>query len=227
MDRIYEPRFHVGRTYASVCAHASLHVSMFYGQQTCLPHFPGSLFQYWGKGFKPEDWFLSINNLAVFNETFVYGRCCEEDSGNYRVQKAQSWPLENLQPRVEGELHIDSYDKKAPEGRCYGTGLNTGLWGCCCCSVAELCLTLSDPMDCSMPGFPVLHYLPEFAQTHVHWVSDAIQPSHPLSSPSPAFSLSQHQGLFQWVSFSHQVAKGLELQLQHQSFQWIFRTDFL
>ena len=170
MDRIYEPRFHVGRTYASVCAHASLHVSMFYGQQTCLPHFPGSR----GKGFKPEDWFLSINNLAVFNETFVYGRCCEEDSGNYRVQKAQSWPLENLQPRVEGELHIDSYDKKAPEGRCYGTGLNTGLWGCCCCSVAELCLTLSDPMDCSMPGFPVLHYLPEFAQVHIHWVGDAI-----------------------------------------------------
>ena len=65
-------------------------------------------------------------------------------------------------------------------------------------------------------------------QTHVHWVGDAIQPSHPLSSPcSPAFNLSQHQGLFQWVSSSHQVAKGLEFQFQHQSFQWIFRTDFL
>ena len=64
--------------------------------------------------------------------------------------------------------------------------------------------------------------------THVHWVGDAIQPSHPLSSPSPpAFNLSQHQGLFQWVSSSHQVAKGLEFQLQHQSFQCIFRTDFL
>ena len=62
----------------------------------------------------------------------------------------------------------------------------------------------------------------------IHWVSDAIQPSHPLSSPSPpAFNLSQHQGLFQWVSSSHQVAKVLEFQLQHQSFQWIFRTDFL
>ena len=83
-------------------------------------------------------------------------------------------------------------------------------------------------MDCSMPDCPVLHYLLEFAQTHVHWVSDAIQPSHPLSSPSPpAFSLSQHQGLFQWVSSSHQVAKVLEFQLQHQSFQWIFRTDLL
>ena len=70
------------------------------------------------------------------------------------------------------------------------------------------CPTLCDPMDCSTPGFPVHHHLPEFIQTHVHWVSDAIQPSHPLSSPSPpAFSLFQHQGLFQWVSSSHQVAK--------------------
>ena len=66
-------------------------------------------------------------------------------------------------------------------------------------SVAQLCLTLCDPMDCSMPGIPVLHQLPELAQTLVHWVGDAIQPSHPLLSPSPpAFNLSQHQGLFQW-----------------------------
>ena len=73
-----------------------------------------------------------------------------------------------------------------------------------------------------------LHHLPELAQTHVHRVSDTIQPSHPLSFPSPsAFNLSQHQGLFRWVSSSHQVAKVLEQQLQHQSFQWIFRTDFL
>ena len=71
-------------------------------------------------------------------------------------------------------------------------------------------------MDCSTPGFPVHHKLPELAQTHVHWVSDAIQPSHPLSSPSPCtFSLSQHQGLFQGVSSSHQVAEVLEFQLQH------------
>ena len=95
-------------------------------------------------------------------------------------------------------------------------------------SVTQSCLTLCDPMDCSTPGLPVQHQLPEFTQTHVHWVSDAIQPSHPLSSPfSPAFNLSQHQGLFQWVRSSHQVAKVLEFQLQHQSFQWIFRTDFL
>ena len=83
-------------------------------------------------------------------------------------------------------------------------------------------------MDYSMPGYPVLHHLLECTQIYVHWVGDAIQPSHPLSSPSPpAFNLSQHQGLFQWVSSSHQVAKVLELQLQHQSFQWIFRVDFL
>ena len=85
---------------------------------------------------------------------------------------------------------------------------------CCCCSVTQSCLTLFHPMDCSTPGSPVLHYLPKFAQTHVHWVSDAIQPFHPLSSPSPpAFNLSQYHGLFQWVSSSHQVAKVLELQL--------------
>ena len=85
-------------------------------------------------------------------------------------------------------------------------------------SVAQLCLTLCNPMDCSMSGFPVHHQLPSQtpcpSQTHVHWVSDAIQPSHPLSSPSlPAFHLSHHQGLMQWVSSSHQVTKILELQL--------------
>ena len=93
-------------------------------------------------------------------------------------------------------------------------------------SVAQSCSTLCDPVDCSTTGLPVHHQLPELTQTHVHWLSDAIQPSHPLSSPSPpAFNLSQHQGLFQWVSSLHQVAKVLEFQLQHQSFQWTPRTD--
>ena len=97
-----------------------------------------------------------------------------------------------------------------------------------CCSVAKLCLAHRNPMDCSMPGFPVLHHLLEFAHTHVHWVGDAIQPSQSPSPPSPpALNLVQHQSLFQWVSSSHQVAIVLELQLQHQSFQWIFRTDLL
>ena len=95
-------------------------------------------------------------------------------------------------------------------------------------SVAQSCLTLCNSMTCSMPGFPVHHQLPELAQTHVHWVGDAIQPSHTLSSPSPPdLNLSQHQGLFQWVSSLHHVAIVLEFQLQHQPFQWIFRVDFL
>ena len=96
------------------------------------------------------------------------------------------------------------------------------------CSVAQSCPTLCDSMNCSTPGFPVLHYLPEFAQNHVCWIGDAIQPSHPFLLPSPpALNLSQHQGLFQWLSSSHRVAKVLELQLQHPSFQGIFRVDFL
>ena len=94
-----------------------------------------------------------------------------------------------------------------------------GILDCChciiwkCCSVAKSYLSLCKPMDCGMPGFSVFHCLPEFVQIHVHWVGDTIQPSHPLSTPSlPAFNLSQHQGLFQWVNSSHQVAKVLELQ---------------
>ena len=91
-------------------------------------------------------------------------------------------------------------------------------------SVAQSCLTLCDPMTCSTPGLPVHHQLLEFTQTHVHWVGDAVQPSYPLSPSPPAFNVSQHQGLFQWVSSSHQVAKVLEFQLQRQSFQWTPRT---
>ena len=95
-------------------------------------------------------------------------------------------------------------------------------------SVAHSCPILCDPMDCSMPGFPIHHQLLEPTQTHVHCVSDAMQPSHLLLPPSlSTFNLSQDQGLFHWVSSLHQVAKGLEFKLQHQSFQWTFRTDFL
>ena len=91
------------------------------------------------------------------------------------------------------------------------------------CSFVSIC----NPMDRSVPGFRVHHQLLKLAQTHVHWVSDAIQPTHALSSPSPpAFNLSQHQGLFKRVSSSHQVAKVSEFQFHHQSFQWMFRTDF-
>ena len=101
-------------------------------------------------------------------------------------------------------------------------------WRLYTCFSVKSCLTLYDPTGCSMLGFSVLDYLPEFAQTHVHWVDNAIQQFHPLSPPFlSALNLSQHQDLFQWVSSLHQVAKVLELQLQHQSFQWIFRVDFL
>ena len=104
-------------------------------------------------------------------------------------------------------------------------------------SVAQSCLTLCDLMDCSTPGLPCPSPTPGvysnslswvIESTHVHWVGDAMQSSHPLLCPSPpAFNLSKHQGLFKWVSSSHQVARVLEFQLQAQSFQWIFRTDFL
>ena len=95
-------------------------------------------------------------------------------------------------------------------------------------SVAQSCLTLCDLMNRSTPGLPVHHQLPEFTQTHVHWVGDAIQPSHPLSSPyPPAPNPSQHQSLFQWVNSSHEVAKVLEFQLQHHSFQRNHRADLL
>ena len=105
--------------------------------------------------------------------------------------------------------------------------IDTDTMEYCSCSVTQLCLTLCDSVNSSTLGFPILYYLPEFIQTHVHWISDAIQPSHPLSSPSPpTFNLAQCQDLFQWVSHSHQVAKVLELQLQHLSFQWIFSISF-
>ena len=95
-------------------------------------------------------------------------------------------------------------------------------------SFAQSCLTLCDPMNCSMPGLPVHHQLLEFTQTHVHRVGDAIHPSHPLSSPfPPAPNPSQQQSLFQWVNSLHEVAKVLEFQLQHQSFWWTPRTDLL
>ena len=95
-------------------------------------------------------------------------------------------------------------------------------------SVAESCPTLCDPMNCSMAGLPVHHQLLEFTQTHVHPVSDAIQPSHPPSFPFPPVpNPSPHQSLFQWVNSSHEVAKVLEFQLQHHSFQRTPRADLL
>ena len=111
------------------------------------------------------------------------------------------WMKHKLESRLLGEISITSDMQMTPP-----------LW--------QKVQFSSDPMDCSMPGFPVYHQLPEPTQTHVHRIGDAIQPSHPLSSPSPpAFNLSQHQGLFQRVSSSHQVASVLEFHLEHRSFQ--------
>ena len=126
--------------------------------------------------------------------------------------------------------HLSLVSDFVTKDQCETLGLSAGVCVCVCVrryatrhqfiSITQLCPILCDPMDYSTPGFPVHHQLLALAQTHVHWFSDAIQPSHPLSSPSPpAFNLSQHQGLFQWVSSSYHVAKVLEFQLQHQSFQ--------
>ena len=140
-------------------------------------------------------------------------------------------PKEQSQNSQQGQRAIP-----LPE---YGGSLNYLLltWDVHCCflikillnqfsSIALSCPILCNPMDCSMPDLPVHHQHHKLAETHVRQVSGAIQPSHPLSPPSPpAFNPSQHQGLFQWLSSSHQVAKVLEF--QRKSLQWIFRTDFL
>ena len=127
--------------------------------------------------------------------------------------RESSWP--RLNP---GLLYCSRFFTTEPPGKPWRGG-----------SVQSLShVLLWDLMNCSTPGFPILHCLLEFVQTRVHRVSDAIQPSHPLSPLyPPALNLSQHQGLFHWVNSSHQVAKVLELQLQHQPFQWIFQIDFL
>ena len=117
---------------------------------------------------------------------------------------------ESWQQKECGEL--GSMGSMHSSSRCHG--LSALFGGRKFSSVPQSCLTLCNPMDCSIPGSPVHYQFPEFTQTHVHWVSDGTQPSHPLSSPSPpAFNLSQHQGLFQWVSSVHSVAKVLEFQL--------------
>ena len=150
---------------------------------------------------------------------------------SFFIDKIPLWLLKHLLGKLISQVH-DHQLCKIPllflNGTWHSGNPFSLLFDCCCCSVTQSCPTLCDPMDCSTPSFPVLHYLPEISQSYVHQVSDAIQPSHPLSSPfSPAFNLSQHQGLFQWVSASYQVAKVLEFQLQHQSFQWLFRVVFL
>ena len=159
----------------------------------------------------------SSSNLIILSKAFV----------------SRSGPLDHYLPIAPLCSHrILSYKKMA---MCLVTVILSHHWALLYLfrhvqfsSVAQTCPTLCDPVNRSTPGLPVHHQFPESTKTHVHWVGDVIQPSHPLSSPSlPALNLSQHQDLFQWVSSLHQVAKVLEFQLQQQSFQWTPRTDLL
>ena len=136
--------------------------------------------------------------------------------------KQQEWEICFFAAQLWQQRQTGSWND--PEGLgCHAKGLSFQF-----SSVYQSSLILCNPMDRSTPGLPVHHQLPEFTQTPVHWVGDAIQPSHPLLAPSPPdFNVSQHQGLFKWVSSLHQVAKVLELRLQNQSFQWTTRTDLL
>ena len=128
----------------------------------------------------------------------------------------------------QDKVPLDEIPYSEKKQYCIGTwnvrSMNQGKFS----SVTQSCLNICDPMNCSTPDLPVHHQLPEFTQTQVHRVGDAIQPSHPLSSPfPPAPNPSQPQSLFQWVNSSHEVAKILEFQLQHHSFQRTCRTDLL
>ena len=124
-------------------------------------------------------------------------------------------------PRTEesGGLYVHRVAKSWPWLKQLSTHAHQ-LCCCCCCSVTQLCPTLWDSKDCNTPGLPVPHHLPELAQVHVHCINDTTQPPYPLTPSSlSAFNFFQHQGLFQWVSYFHQVTKTLELQPQHWSFQ--------
>ena len=154
----------------------------------------------------------------------------QQENGNWQKMEMEHSPSSPCQAHVGSDWHPrwfsgkESACKYRRYKRCwFYPGIGKIPWS----SIQFSCSVMPDsfnPMDYSMPGFPVHHQLLELVQTHVHWVGDAIQPSHPLSSASlPAFYLSQHQGLFQWVKSSYQVAKVLELQLQHQFFQWVFK----
>ena len=155
--------------------------------------------------------FPSVTSSSFLSSFWDYVHSWKED-------RAQ-WPgpgLATLPPDVEGGVL----------GR-QASRVKILQWSVSSVQLLSCVWLFATPWTAAMPGFPVYHQLLELIQTHVHRVGDAIQPSHPLSSPSPAFNLSQYQDLFQWVSCLHQVAKVLEFQLQHQSFQWIFRIDFL
>ena len=160
----------------------------------------------------------SLQNLEIVNFSF-HGNTVICISSTWLYYQSLDWHI-----IIENDVHKVRYDPAALRSNKvhFMESISSVQFSCSVMS------NILQPVDFSTPGFPVHHQLPELAQTHVHRVGDAIQPFHPPSSPSPpTFNLSQHQGLFQWVSSSHQVAKVLEQQLQHQSFQRIFRTDFI
>ena len=157
-----------------------------------------------------------------------------EISGEITPQRMTGWSQSQKQYPAVGETGDRSKVQCCKEQYCIGTwnvrSMNPGKFSSVqFSSVQSLsCVQLFATPWTEVHQASLSFTISKFAQTHVHWVGDAIQPSHPLWSPSPpAFNLSEHQGLFQWISSSHQVAKVLELQLQHQSSQWIFRVDFL
>jgi len=149
-------------------------------------------------------------------KTLIWKRICSSMFIVTSFTTAKTWKQSKW-------LEVDEWIKKCGIYICNGLVSSVQF-----SSLAQSCLTLCNPMDCSTPGLPVHHQLPESTQTRVHWVGDAIQPLHHLSSPSPlTFNLSHHQGLFKWVSSSHQAAKVLQFHLQHHFSQWTLRTDFL
>ena len=169
---------------------------------------------------------IQVNKYFKYGNGIIYGTKpkAEPPSRSFR-SFGESHPI----PRLYHSIYLN-YGSKRDRSKVLKLVIDRSFWGqmenaswmrnlltipCCCfCSVTQLCPTLCDPMDYSTPGFPLLYYLSEFAQTHFQWASDAIQPSHPLLPASlPVLNLSQHQGLFQWVSSLYQVAKILELQL--------------
>ena len=179
-----------------------------------------NIFLYWsqGKRNKIRNWQMGPNNIKSF--------CTGKETINKTKRQPTGWEKifandetkKGLMSKIYKQL-IQLNIKKPNHSTKNGSSVQFSR------SVVSNSLQLHDH---STPGLPFHHQLPESTQTHVKWVGDAIQPSHPQSSPSlPALNLSQHQGLFKWVSSLHQVAKVLEFQLQHQSYQWTPRTDLL
>ena len=165
--------------------------------------------------WSPITWQWS-KNIQWQKDSLFYKWCWENWTAKFKIMNLEHSLIPNIHTKNKFKM-----DQK-PE---FKVGLYITLQFI---SVAQSCTTLCDPINCSTTGLPVHHQLPEFTQTHIHRVGDAIQSSHPLLPPSPpAPNPSQHQGLLQWVNSSHEVTKVLGFQLQHQSFQWTPGTDLL